>query len=225
MANPLKILISGGMGGIGRATAVRLAKDGHRVCVLYHHTPKDTADAFVASLGEGHTALPCDMSQTAQIGDMVQEAYERLGGLDVCVHAAVSPLVRQKMATITLQDFRAQFEVTTFGGLALFQAVLPYLQQQKRGVLIGITSATLEGRAPSGMAGYLAAKFALHGVLRDLAAEVGAAIAVHELAPGFVDTPLNADLPQPVREFITSRTPTQTPEDVAADIAKLCVLP
>jgi NAD(P)-dependent dehydrogenase (short-subunit alcohol dehydrogenase family) len=217
------VIISGGMGGIGQAVAMRFAKEGHRVCVLYHNTPVDVAQAFAAGFGAG-IAIKCDMSNTAEIALAVHEAHAQLGSLDICVHAAVSPLVRKRMQEISSEEFRGQFVVTTFGGLALFKEVLPYLKAQKSGHLVGITSAALDARGPSSMAGYLAAKFALRGILKDLRAELSPMIGVHEIAPPFVDTPLNSDLPPQVREFLAGRTPSQTPQEVADTIFKL-VLP
>lgn len=219
---PKVAILSGGMGGIGRAIAQRLAVEGKRVCVLYHKSPKAEADAFVASLpGSNHLALACDITKAEEVSVAVATAHERLGGLDIAIHAAVSPLVREKASAIDPLAFKQQFEVTAFGGLNFFQAVIPSLRAQKSGHLIGITTAALDSGALSGMAGYVCAKYALRGLLHELALELAPHIRVDEIAPGFVPTGLHADLPEQVRAFITERAPGQTPGEVADMVSKL----
>lgn len=210
------------MGGIGQATAIRLAKEGYRLCLLYYTSPKKDVDAFIATLcGGGHIALTCNLAKSEEVHTTIAVAHEKLGRLDTAIHTAVSPLVREKASVINPKQFSQQFEVTTFGGLNFFQATLAYISAQKEGHLIGITTKALDSERFSGMTGYLCAKYALRGLLRELAFELAPHIRVHEIAPGFVSTKLHADLPLAVRTFITERTPTQTPEDIADMVSKL----
>lgn len=169
MSTPV-VLISGGMGGIGRAIATRLSREGYRIALFYHNTPKTDADAFLQTLsGTGHCGFVCDITDPSALQSAVVEAHGRMGRLDVCVHAAVSPLIRKRASGIDPQDFKQQFDVTTFGGLCLFQAVTVFFQKQKRGRLIALTTAALDAPAPSNMAGYVCAKSALRMLMRELA--------------------------------------------------------
>lgn len=221
MADSL-IIISGGMGGIGRAIAQCLAQDGYSIAIL------DVAidQQFIASLpGTGHVGLVCDLTNPIALNSFLLKAMGQ-SRIHACVHAAVSPLIRKKASAIPADEFKQQFEVTVFGGMNLFQAVIPFMKDQNRGRIIGLTSAALEPNAQSGsMAGYICAKFALRGLLRELAKELAPFnIAVNAVAPDFVRTPLHGDLPERAFELIRGKMGKDltTPENVADTVAFLC---
>jgi 3-oxoacyl-[acyl-carrier protein] reductase len=220
------IIIAGGMGDIGRATALKLAQDGHKICLLYHHTKRDVVEEFLSSLpGEGHEAFMCDLTDTLDVTRVVEEAAGVMGRIDICVHAAVSPLVRKRASVIEPKEFREQFDVTLFGGVNLFHAVIPYFLKQKSGRIIGLTTSAIESNAlAANMAGYICAKHALRGLLRELARELSpAGITVNAVAPGFVPTALHHDLPKQIFDFLKDpeRREIVTPEDVANVISFL----
>lgn len=215
-------VISGGMGGIGRAIAKRLAQDGYSIAALGTSIDQQ----FIASLpGAGHAGYACDIKDSAVLNSTMLKIAEQ-SSIRICVHAAVSPLIRKKASAITADEFKQQFEVTAFGGLNLFQAVIPLMKEQNFGRIVGITSASLEPNAQSGsMAGYICAKFALRGLLRELARELMPLnITVNAVAPDFVRTPLHSDLPERAFELIKEKMGKElvTPENVADTVAFLC---
>ena len=218
-------IISGGMGGIGKAIAIKLAKDGFRIFLLYHKSPKNEASSFLHSLsGSGHFGMSCDLTEEKEIRDVVMALEKQMARVDICIHTAVSPLVRKRASDIRSKDFREQFEVTTFGGLNLFQAVIPIMKKQKQGRIIGLTTSAIMSEAPiSGMVGYLCAKGALQSLLHDLSLELSFHnIMVNAVAPSFVPTKLHRDLPEKVLSFIVDRTKTNTAEEVAEVVSFLC---
>ena len=213
------------MGDIGKAVATRLAKDGMRIFLLYHKSTKNNVDTFIKSLsGSGHLALPCDLTSEKEVRYIVSKGEKKMGSLNICIHCAVGPIVRKKASDISLKDFREQFEVTTFGGLNLFQAVIPIMKKQKQGRIIALTSSAIRQDAGvSGMSGYASAKQALQAILRDLSLELSPHnIMVNAVAPSFVLTRLHKDLPEQVQTFISERTPSNTKEEVAKTISFLC---
>ena len=195
---PKVAVLSGGRGGIGRAIVSRMEIEGHHVC-----------------------ALVCDVTKSEEVYVAVAKTDAQFGRIDDAIHAAVRPLRRGLSDVIDPLKFRQQFEVAAFGALVFFQAVLPYMRAQKSGHLIGITTKALDTDTASGMSGYLCAKFALRGLLRELRFELAPNIRVDEVSPGFVPTGLHADLPEEVRAFITERAPGQTPGEVADIVSKL----
>ncbi len=221
----LNIVISGGLGGIGRAMASRFARDGHAVFVLDRKEAVEAATEFVSSFKDGNVrAYPCDITDASDAKKAIDEIVARAKSVDVCIHAAVSPLIRKRASMISPEEFRQQFDVTVFGGLNLFQAVIPYMKKQKSGLIIGFTTSALEPEAgESKMAGYASAKSALRGLLRELSFELKTdGIRVNAIAPSFVPTQLNGDLPLEVKQFIVERAPSTTPEAVADMVADVC---
>ena len=213
------------MGGIGKAVTERLSKDGFRIGLLYHKTPKNEVGYFLQSLsGSGHLALSCDLTKEKEVFKAISEMEKQMSRIDVCIHSAVSPIVRKRASDINPKDFRDQFEVTLFGGLNLFQKILPIMKKQKQGRIIALgTSATSPSAGISGMSGYVCAKQALQGLLRELSLELFPYnIMVNTVAPTFVPTTLHKDLPEKVLSFIKDRIPTNTPEEVAEVVSFLC---
>jgi NAD(P)-dependent dehydrogenase (short-subunit alcohol dehydrogenase family) len=217
-----RIVMTGGLGGIGRAIAMRLASDGHRLCLGYSRTTDETAQAFIASLpGEHHAVYRADLSDPAAAAELATYAAEALGGLDSAIHTAADPIARGNLADISHEDFRSQFPVTVFGGFAFIQATVPYLKESGRGSIIALTTCALYEQQPSRMGAYLAAKAALRALLKEWSLELAPDIDVHAVAPGFVPTAFHADLPEPVLAFLKERAPSVTPEEVADVVSHL----
>jgi NAD(P)-dependent dehydrogenase (short-subunit alcohol dehydrogenase family) len=223
------VVISGGLGGIGRAITRRLASRSCRVVVLYHRTSPADARQFMESLAHNdHCAIACDLTDMGSVNACVRAVARRYGRIDHVIHAAVGMLVRKKASVMLPEAFREQFEVTLFGGFNLLHAVIPHLGMGSR--LIGMTTVALDPTVPQGsMAGYLCAKFALRGLLRQLSKELKPRnIFVAAVAPDFVETPLHQDLPPRAMELIRESHPAKrltTPEDVAHVVEMLCMDP
>ena len=222
------IVVSGGMGGIGQSIVRKLASDGHVVHILYNSTPQDAVDSFLGTLTnpEMHTAHVCDICDINAVQNTISEIIRQSHHIDVCIHGAVSKLVRRRISLITPDEFKQQFEVTAFGGLNLLQTVVAHMKRAGSGSIIGITTRALEPESPpTTMAGYICAKHALRGILREFHADVSTNnIRVNAIAPDFVDTPLHNDLPPRALEIIKSNrnTPLTTPDDIATLCAYLC---
>lgn len=201
-------LITGGSGGIGSAIARACAAQGDMV-VCISRTPSAE-----------FTSYSCDITDWHAVQECVAQIIKEYGRIDHLVLGAVSPLLRKKASATDPEDFKQQFEVTTFGAFNVCKAVLPHMQQNKYGRIVGITSVALEPNIAAGsMVGYISAKFALRGLLRELAKETAPfGITVNAVAPDFVATGLHSDLPERAFELFRDKKPTKelvTPEDVA----------
>ncbi|GEM_PF-1219020 len=219
-------LIAGGMGDIGRAIAERLARDGLRICLLVHSTPDDVVEAFLSSVeGAGHTWARCDLSIPTQIPAVVQKLVGN-SPLMACIQAASPAIHRSALRDETYAELMRQFNVHVHGSLILFQQAAQRMRD-RGGRLVGITSAALDPclRAKR-MGGYLVAKAAFVGILRELAKELAAdGITVNAVAPGYVATNLNRDLPERLADFVKESNPMKLsikPQDVAGAVSFLC---
>lgn len=177
-------IVTGATRGIGAATARALAGAGMRLVIAARSAPALTE--LASELGDA-VAVPTDLRDPAAIERLV-ETGERLGGVDVIVHAAGLG-VFAPIAEATLADWDETIEVNLRGAFVLCRAALPAMRARQRGHIVTIVS--IAGvRAFPGAAAYCASKFGLLGLTRSIAEEVRReGIKVTAIVPGAVDTP------------------------------------
>lgn len=216
------VLVTGGSRGIGAAVCERFAQEGWKVAVNYNRS-KEQAEALVKQLvarGCDACAVRADVSDRAQVEQMVKDVMERFGKINVLVNNA--GIAQQKLfSDITDSDWINMFDVNVKGMYYCCQAVLPGLIHSKSGAIInvssmwGITGASCEVH-------YSAAKAAVIGFTKALAKEVGlSGIRVNCVAPGVVATDMNQNLTQQTLNELKEETPLGligTPEDIANSI-------
>lgn len=209
-------LVTGASAGIGRATAVALAKRGARVAACARR-PDRLAQTVEACRRHGPeaVAVPCDVSDPVAVGRMVEEVAERLGGVDVLVaNAGVGRYALFEDETIESID--QQVRTNILGQMYASRAVLPLMKAAGRGHLAFLSSTN--GRIPPPLQSvYNATKFATIGFAESLAYEVRPyGIGVTIVYPGPIDTEF-FDAP----EFRAMRTPKKLPaEKVGEAIAR-----
>ena len=180
-------VIAGGAGGIGQATANRLGKAGMAVAILDRdETLAQQAAEALGSAGIEATAVQCDITDEAACRRAIEEVLEKHGRIDLLIHSAgltqISPFKDTE-----LEVYRRVMEVNFFGVVALTKAALPYLIES-RGQVLALSS--IAGFAPLyGRTGYCASKYALHGFLETLRAELKSdGVGVTLVCPSFVAT-------------------------------------
>ena len=221
-------LIVGGMGGIGRAISRKLAADGFQIVIIHKNTSAQEVASFVDTLeGKGHIACACDVTDVSAVEGTIKSIIEKYGRIDACVYSAIDTLIRKKIIELDALAFKAPFDVAVFGAHTVLKSVAPIMQKQNKGRIVGITTAAIEPNSTSSrMGAYIPAKYALRGLLREYAKELAPFdITVNAVAPGFVATALNNDLPQQMVELVREKNPMKkvvSPEDVANVVAFLC---
>ena len=221
-------IISGGCGGVGRAVGKKLSGDGFDVAVLYRATPPAEAEKVLGTFAPGnHCAFQCDLRDSGAVNAAIESVEKRYGTIHACVHAAGNAVIRKNILELKNSELDAQLTASFWGGVHLFSAVAPLMKREGKGVLIGILSRVVApGMRYPRMAGITIAKYALRGLLKELHGELAPFhIAVNAIAPDFMDTPLNRDLPPAVRTFLAERAATgniKTPEEVARAVSYLC---
>jgi 3-oxoacyl-[acyl-carrier protein] reductase len=218
-------MVTGGAGGIGTATARRLARDGMLV-VLADIDPEASERVASTLRAEGLGVEPgtVDVTDSAAVDAFINDVAERHGRLDALINNA--GFVRDAPLTkMSDQEFRSVVEVCLFGAFHCSRAAAPVMIAQGQGRIVNITSRAYLGNP--GQANYSSAKAGLTGLTRALAKELGRhGITVNAVAPGIVQT--DAIRAHPRFEQIAERARKANsiqrlgePEDVAAAIAYL----
>ena len=216
-------LVTGASGGIGQAIARRLAKDGFALCLHYYkneHAARALAEEINAQGGRA-VALSADLADEAQAQALVAECEAKLGEIDVLVNNA--GISKQGLLTdLSAADWQKMFGVHVDGAFYLSRAVLPAMIRKKAGRIIQISSMWGISGGSCEVA-YSAAKAALIGFTKALAKEVGpSGITVNCVAPGVIDTPMNAHLSADDLAALADETPLcriGTPAEVANAVA------
>ncbi len=183
------VLIAGGAGGMGLATALRFAADGARVILADLPGPKlDDAAARVAGTGAAVLDLALDIRSVAACRETVARAADWAGGLDVLVNAA-GVWLEGPAESVAEPDWDRVLDVNLKGAFFLISAAIPFLAAA-RGVIVNIASdAGLVGNG--GAAVYCASKGGLVLLSKALALELAPrGIRVNAVCPGDVATPM-----------------------------------
>jgi 3-oxoacyl-[acyl-carrier protein] reductase len=219
-------LVTGGGRGIGRAIALRLARDGIAVAVNYRGNAEAAAETVgrIEAGGGRAVALPADVAASGEAAKLVADTVARLGRLDILVNNA--GITRDNLAMrLSEDDWDAVLATNLKGAFLCAKAALrPLLKAREAGRIISISSVV--GRAGNaGQANYAAAKAGLLGLTKSLAREVASrGITVNAVAPGFIATDMTAALPAAAQEAALQAIPLGRlgdPEDVAEAVAFL----
>lgn len=208
-------IVTGGGSGIGRATAIKLARQGAIPVLVGRTTAKlDGVGREIDSLGGKAVVEPCDVTDVSGMQRLVERVLRRHKRIDVLVNNAGSSSRNRTILTTTPQEAEELLRVNLLGPFFLTQAVLPEMLKQGRGTIINVSS--VAGLSPSRLGGpiYSAAKAALLSFTRYLNVEMSnSGIRACCIIPGEVDTPTLENRPIPVPE--RDRSTMLTPEDVA----------
>lgn len=226
---PRKVaIISGGCGGIGRVIGKKLSEDGFDVVALSFGAPPKDAGDIIKSFSEGdHEILACDLRDATATEKLIETQLKKRGTFDACVHAAVSPIIRKAILEFGAEELRQQFDVGFFGGFNFLKPVALAMKAGRSGTIIGLLSrAIVQPDASRGrMAGYVVAKEGLRSLLEQFYKELAPySVNVNAIAPAFMDTPLNDDIPNEVKKFILTRATGEKEStlDVANTVSFLC---
>ena len=188
------VLVTGGAGGIGSATARAFAAEGARVAVHYHSS-RDNAERLADELGG--VALGADLRDEQQAGALIPQAVEMLGRLDACVaNAGVWPREDTPVADMTLERWRATIDGNLTATFLTARAYLKHVRETQAGSLVLVASTA--GRfGEAGHADYAAAKAGIaHGLALSLKNEIVRDAPngrVNVVAPGWTVSPMTAE--------------------------------
>ncbi|HEX8496387.1 MAG TPA: SDR family oxidoreductase [Actinomycetales bacterium] len=219
------VLVTGASRGIGRAIAQAFAEVGDRVAV-HHGRSAEAAQRVAAGLpGEGHVVVQADLADADAVRACVDEAAERLGGLDVLVNNA-GVFVAHPPLTATYEQWQQAWSTTLAVNLvgaanATFCAV-PHLVARGGGAVVNVSSRGAFRGEPSCPA-YGASKAGMNAMGQSLAVALAPqGITVGTVAPGFVQTEMAREvLDGPGGDAVRAQSPfgrVARPDEVASAV-------
>lgn len=208
------VLINGGSRGIGRAVAELFAKRGWHVAFTYKNS-KDAAEEL--ALKTGALAIAADTALEADVVRAVALTLEKFGTVDCLVNCAARSSF-SLFTDITLSDWNELMAVNLTGTFLFAREVSREMIRKKQGRIINITS-MWGAVGASCEVHYSASKAAVIGMTKALAKELGpSGITVNAIAPGVIDTDMNAALSDEDKRALRDETPLMRigkPEEVA----------
>jgi 3-oxoacyl-[acyl-carrier protein] reductase len=220
------VVVTGGSRGIGRAIGLRMVDADTRVC--FNYSGRDSRDAeetakLIEDAGGRAWGARVDVASQEDVQNFFKKIIEEFGRVDVLINNAGitidTLLVRMKE-----KDWDRVLAINLKGAFHCIQAVAKTMMKQRSGRIINMASVVGVMGNP-GQANYVASKAGLIGLTKTAARELAPrGITVNAVAPGFIDTPMTADLPGKVKEAMLAQIPLGRfgqPEDVAEVVAFL----
>ena len=216
-----RVLITGGAGGIGSATAERFVEEGARVVALdrddeARHRLEGELPALIGTLG-------ADVSNTEEVVQAFEQVDRLLGGVDVLINnAGIS--IRRPFLEITAEQWRRVMDVNLNGMFFVAQEAARRMVEGDGGVILNMASTNGLVGYPF-YADYNASKAGVIELTRSMALELAPQVRVNAICPGFILTPMQqAEYTPEMRRAFESKVPLGRlgrPEEVAALFAFL----
>ncbi|MBB1286418.1 SDR family oxidoreductase [Flavisolibacter sp. BT320] len=186
-----KALITGGDSGMGRAAAIAYAREGADVAINYLPAEEPDAQEVVALIkaeGRKAVAIPGDITNEAFCKQLVAEAVQQLGGLDILVNNAALQQTKPTILDITSEQFDRTMKTNVYAPFWITKAALPHL---KPGSVIIATTSEQAYDPSAELHDYAQTKAANMSYVKSLAKQLGPkGIRVNGVAPGPIWTPL-----------------------------------
>jgi NAD(P)-dependent dehydrogenase (short-subunit alcohol dehydrogenase family) len=207
-------LVTGAARRIGRAVSLALAREGANVAVHYESSEKEAADliAEIEGLGARAVAIRANLSDSGDLGGLVDRARKELGKLEILVNNA-SIFPADTLETFDLESLERNVEINAWAPLVLTRA---FAAQTERGHVLNLLDSRVSGFDRTHVA-YILSKQVLSALTRICALELAPGIAVNGIAPGLILPPPGED--EDYVDRLARTVPLErrgSPEDIAA---------
>ena len=217
-------VVTGASKGIGRACALRLAKDGMTVVVNYSHSDAEAAKTVeeIKAAGGDAVAYKADVSDLNQVKDMFKFVSDTYGRVDILVNNA--GIVRDEyLLMLTQENLDKCLDLNIKGYFYCAQQAALKMFSQKSGVIVNMSSVSSK-MALAGQSVYSATKGAVNSMTQTMAKELARKkIRVNAVCPGFVQTEMVDQLPEDKKKEYLKEVPLgRFADEVAGLVSFLC---
>ena len=213
-------LITGSSRGIGRATALRFAKEGAKIIVNYLNSEAKANELVeeIKKIGSEAVAIKCDVSQEKEVKEMFNKSLKKFGKIDILVNNAGIvydiPLFEK-----TLEQWKRTLDVNLIGVFLCSKYASEHMSKRGSGIIVNVSSTNgIDSNGPDS-ADYDASKAGVISLTKNLAEELAPKIRVNCIAPGWIETDMNKNLPKEYVKEEKERTFMRRfgkPEEIAA---------
>ena len=202
------VFVTGGSRGIGKAIALKYAENGYNIVINYvsDKTDVNKLKNEFEKYGVECLSVKADVSKAEEVENVVKQAIEKFGRIDVLVNNAGitrdTLLMRMKE-----EDFDKVIEINLKGTFLVTKAVTPYMMKKRNGRIINLSSVVgVTGNA--GQSNYSASKAGIIGFTKSVAKELASRnIRANAVAPGFINTDMTSVLSDDVKANINAQIP------------------
>ncbi len=203
-------IITGASRGIGKSSALLFAKEGAKIIVDYHISdfePNAEKNAFsvvdeIKKIGSEAIAVKCDVSQENEVKEMIQKTIDTFGKIDILVNNA-GIVYDVPLFEKTGEQWKQTLDVNLIGTFLCSKYASEQMLKNGYGKIINISSTNGINTLSLESADYDASKAGIINLTHNLAKELAPKVQVNSIAPGWVDTEMNKDLP---KNFIKEET-------------------
>ncbi len=217
-------VVTGGSSGVGRATALRLVKDGWRVAIVGTRPGALAETIAFSGKPDQMLAVSCDVADAGAVSAMARRVTKKWGAVELLVAAAGTNIPARSFERLSLDDYRKVVDVNLNGAYFCVQAFLPAMRAGKCGTIVivnsiaGLRASTLSGPA------YVVSKFGAAGLVQSINAEENAnGVRATSIFPGDINTPLLDKRPNPPAK--ETRDAMLHPDDVVECVMLAVNLP
>lgn len=213
-------IVTGGANGIGKATAMMLAKHGANISIgdFNLDDAKKTAEE-IETLGVKAIAIECNVLKDDNLVNLVEETVKQLGGIHILINnAGGGGGGRENPSKISVDDIKRDYELNVFSGWRLCQLTVPYMKKEGYGSIVFTTSMSSVNKSPN-MSGYGGSKAAVNHTVANLAHDFGPEVRINAVGPGATRTAaLESVLTPEIEKEMLKHTPIKrlgTADDIA----------
>lgn len=214
-------VVTGAGSGVGRAVALKLARQGWRMALIGRRLEALRETADLAGQDSGSLCYPCDIGDATAVAAAGDRILADFGTVEVLVNSAGTNVPQRSLEVLSLADYHAVIDANLNGAYYCVQSFLPGMRTRGSGTIVNVVSDAGKLASPKAGPGYVMSKFGLAGLTQSINAEERAhGVRACAIFPGDIDTPLLNKRPQPPEAAARARM--MRAEDVA-DCVLFCI--